>query len=67
MHLFSTAIRSPGQPRLKSEVVAAITTDVFDIGALLPELAALEGRRSFSVLILPGVESQMGSTPSGNL
>jgi hypothetical protein len=34
-------------------------TDVFDIGALLPELAALEGRPSFSVLILPGVESQI--------
>lgn len=34
-------------------------TDTFDIGALLPELAALEGRPSFSVLILPGVESEI--------
>jgi hypothetical protein len=34
-------------------------TDTFDIGALLPELAALEGRPSFNVLILPGVESQI--------
>ena len=34
-------------------------TDTYDIGALLPELAALEGRPSFSVLVLPGVESQI--------
>jgi hypothetical protein len=35
------------------------TTDTFDLGALLPELAALQGRVSFSVLILPGVDSQI--------
>lgn len=34
-------------------------TDTYDIGALLPELAALEGRGSFSVLVLPGIESQI--------
>ena len=34
-------------------------TDVFDIGALLPELAALEGRPSFNLLVLPGLESQI--------
>src|SRR5690606_38237303 len=32
-------------------------SDVFDIGALLPDLAAMEGRPSFGLLVLPGVES----------
>ena len=34
-------------------------TDTFDLGSLLPEIAALEGRPSFNVLVLPGVESQI--------
>jgi hypothetical protein len=34
-------------------------TDTFDLGTMLPELAALEGRHSFNVLVLPGVESQI--------
>ncbi len=32
-------------------------TDTFDLGTMLPEVAALEGRHSFSILVLPGVES----------
>lgn len=32
-------------------------TGTFDLGTLLPEIAAAEGSRSFSLLILPGVES----------
>ena len=32
-------------------------TATFDLGTLLPEIAATEGRRSFSVLVLPGMES----------
>jgi len=31
----------------------------FDLGTLLPEIAALEGSRSFSVLVLPGPESMV--------
>ncbi|HRQ64055.1 MAG TPA: hypothetical protein PKZ76_04190 [Xanthomonadaceae bacterium] len=34
-------------------------TDTFDLGALLPEIAALEGRGSFSVLVLPGAGTQV--------
>lgn len=33
-------------------------TGTFDLGTLLPELAALSGRRSYSVLVLPGPGSQ---------
>ena len=32
-------------------------TGTFDLGTLLPEIAAAEGSRSFSVLVLPGTES----------
>ena len=32
-------------------------TGTFDLGSLLPELAALEGERSLSVLVLPGKET----------
>jgi hypothetical protein len=32
-------------------------TGTFDLGTLLPEIAAVEGGRSFSVLVLPGAES----------
>jgi hypothetical protein len=32
-------------------------TGTFDLGTLLPEIAAAEGSRSFSVLVLPGIES----------
>jgi hypothetical protein len=34
-------------------------TDTFDLGTMLPEVAALEGRRSFNILVLPGGESQI--------
>jgi hypothetical protein len=34
-------------------------TDTFDLGVLLPEIAALEGRGSFSVLVLPGAGTQV--------
>ncbi|MCB1626628.1 MAG: hypothetical protein KDI48_02800 [Xanthomonadales bacterium] len=34
-------------------------TDTFDLGALLPELAAIRGERSFSLLVLPGIDSQV--------
>jgi hypothetical protein len=34
-------------------------SDTFDLGAMLPEVAALEGRSSFNILVLPGVESQI--------
>jgi hypothetical protein len=32
-------------------------TGTFDLGTLLPEIAATEGSRSFSLLVLPGIES----------
>jgi hypothetical protein len=32
-------------------------TAVYDLGTLLPEIAAIEGGHSFSVLVLPGAES----------
>ena len=32
-------------------------TGTFDLGALLPEIAAAEGSRSFSLLVLPGTDS----------
>lgn len=32
-------------------------TGTFDLGTLLPAIAAVEGNRSFSVLVLPGAES----------
>lgn len=35
------------------------TTEVFDLGTLLPELAALEGRPAFGVLILAGPGSEV--------
>jgi hypothetical protein len=34
-------------------------TDTFDLGALLPEMAALEGQSSFSMLVLPGAGAQV--------
>lgn len=34
-------------------------TDTFDLGVLLPEVAALEGRSSFSMLVLPGAGTQV--------
>lgn len=40
-------------------------TAVFDLGTLLPELAALEGRRSVSVMVVPGKGSMIaGLDPS---
>lgn len=32
-------------------------TEVFDLGSLLPELAALEGSNAFSVMVVPGKDS----------
>ncbi len=32
-------------------------TGTFDLGTLLPEIAAVEGSRSFSLLVLPGIDS----------
>ena len=34
-------------------------TGTFDLGTLLPEIAAIEGSRSFSLLVLPGTESMV--------
>lgn len=34
-------------------------TGMFDLGTLLPEIAAIEGSRSFSVLVLPGTQSMV--------
>jgi hypothetical protein len=34
-------------------------TGTFDLGTLLPEIAAVEGRRSFSVMIVPGINSNV--------
>lgn len=34
-------------------------TETFDLGALLPEIAALEGRDTFSLLVLPGAGSMV--------
>jgi hypothetical protein len=34
-------------------------TGTFDLGSLLPEIAAIEGRRSFSILVLPGMSSKV--------
>jgi hypothetical protein len=33
-------------------------TEVYDLGSLLPELAALEGSRIFNLLVLPGKDSR---------
>lgn len=33
-------------------------TEVFDLGTLLPEIAALEGKRAFHLLVLPGANSE---------
>ncbi len=41
-----------------SHIVRGLSqTAVFDLGTLLPEIAALEGGRSFSLLVVPGAES----------
>ena len=34
-------------------------TGTFDLGTLLPEIAAIEGRRSFSIMIVPGLNSKV--------
>lgn len=34
-------------------------TEVFDLGALLPEIAALRGERALGVLVLPGADSEI--------
>lgn len=34
-------------------------SDTFDLGTMLPHLAALAGRQSFDILVLPGVDSQI--------
>ena len=31
----------------------------FDLGTLLPEIAEIEGRRSFSIMVLPGMDSKV--------
>lgn len=36
-------------------------TEVFDLGTLLPEIAALEGSRSFSVMVVPGSGSSIAA------
>ena len=34
-------------------------TGTFDLGTLLPEIAAIEGRRSFSIMVVPGMNSKV--------
>jgi hypothetical protein len=34
-------------------------TGTFDLGSLLPEIAAIEGRRSFSLMVVPGANSDV--------
>ena len=34
-------------------------TETFDLGALLPELAAIERRRTVSIMVLPGIDSMV--------
>jgi hypothetical protein len=36
-------------------------TAVYDLGALLPEIAALEGGHSFSVIVVPGAGSSIAA------
>lgn len=49
-----------------SHIVRGLSpTAVFDLGTLLPELAALEGGHSFSVMIMPGAGTEIaGLNPS---
>jgi hypothetical protein len=49
-----------------SHIVRGLSqTAVYDLGTLLPEIAALEGGHSFSLMVLPGAESQVaGLNPS---
>jgi hypothetical protein len=49
-----------------SHIVRGLSpTAVFDLGALLPELAALEGGHSFSLMIMPGAGTEIaGLNPS---
>ena len=43
-----------------SHIVRGLSqTAVYDLGTLLPEIAALEGGHSFSLLVLPGTESMV--------
>jgi hypothetical protein len=37
------------------------STETFDLGALVPEIAAVEGGRAFSLLVLPGANTSMAA------
>lgn len=37
------------------------STEVYDLGALVPELAEIEGKRAFSLLVLPGPGTQIAA------
>ena len=49
-----------------SHIVRGLSqTAVYDLGTLLPEIAAVEGGQSFSVMVVPGANSQIaGFNPS---
>jgi hypothetical protein len=49
-----------------SHIVRGLSqTAVYDLGTLLPEIAAIEGGHSFSLLVLPGAGSSIaGLNPS---
>ncbi|HEY0112428.1 MAG TPA: hypothetical protein VGB59_04675 [Allosphingosinicella sp.] len=37
------------------------STEVFDLGALVPELAEMEGKKAFSLLVLPGAGTEVAA------
>ncbi len=43
------------------------STEVFDLGTLVPELAEIEGGRAFQLLVLPGTGSRIAQLDPASL